>query len=284
MATNLNLPQDTAPRAFAVVPPVAGRGVPSPHDELDALRREFAEVYRELYEAVQMQRKLSGPRQLRRRDFDLAAEIFPVRHLSGDFCTIADCGDSVLLAIGDIEGKGLAAGMWFTEVMGFVRSCGELSRDPAAAVEAINFQMCTHPVRPPLTSLFLARLHPASGTLYYCNAGHPAPLLARASGEMEFLRDGGVVLGVLPQARFSVGRMTLRPGDALVGFSDGLTECRNAEGEEFGAERLVTELNRAEPASAASVLFSIVGAVQDFAGSHCREDDFGLMVVLRDRE
>lgn len=248
-------------------------------EQLSQLRLEFAEVYRELYEGTQMQRTLSGPRMLRRGRFEIAAEIFPVRHLSGDFFNVSDLGDTMLLAVGDIAGKGLLAGMWFTHLLGLTSTYGESAEDPADALAAINRHMCNSRRKPPLTSMFLARLHWPSGELRYCNAGHPAPVLLRAGGEVELLRDGGVVLGVLPEGRFGCGRMLLAPGDTLVGFSDGLLECRNAEGEEFGMERVLAQVAHASHASTSAMLFSIIGAAQDFAGSQTREDDCTLMVL-----
>lgn len=247
--------------------------------QLDRLRLDFADFYRELYEAAQMQRKLSGPRRLRRGDFEIAAEMFPVRHLSGDFFSISDVGSSTLLAIGDIAGKGLSAGMWFTCLLGLTRMYGESLADPGQALAAMNAHMCESSPAPPLTSVFLARLDWASHELLYCNAGHPAPVLLRGSGSHEFLNAGGPVLGAVPQAGFAGARVRVDPGDTLVGYSDGLLECCNERDEEFGVEGLVRELFKPAPDSISERLFSIIGAAQDFAGSHAREDDCTLMVV-----
>ena len=78
-------------------------------DQLAALRRENDDLHRTLFEAAHAQRKLCGPRYLRRDSFEIASEIFPVRHLSGDFISIFDFEDDLVFAIGDIAGKGLSA-------------------------------------------------------------------------------------------------------------------------------------------------------------------------------
>lgn len=248
-------------------------------EQLAALRLEFADLYRELYETAQMQRKLSGPRLLRRGDFEIAAEIFPVRHLSGDFFNVSDLGTTTLLAVGDIAGKGLLASMWFTHLLGLTRMYGEVVDDPAVALAVMNRQMCVATPAAPLTSMFMARLDWTTGELLYCNAGHPAPILLQHNGDARFLREGGPVLGALPDAKYQSSRVWLRSGDSLVGYSDGLLECRNDDGEEFGIERVLHELMKAEPASSTATLFSIIGAAQDFAGTQAREDDCTLMVV-----
>jgi sigma-B regulation protein RsbU (phosphoserine phosphatase) len=115
--------------------------------------------------------------------------------------------------------------------------------------------------------------------LLYSNAGHPAPVLLRADGTLELLSEGGPLLGVTPVATFQSVRLTLEPGDTLLAFSDGLPECSNECDEEFETDRIVKESRKATSLSTSEMLFSIVGAAQDFAGTHAREDDCTLMVA-----
>jgi serine phosphatase RsbU (regulator of sigma subunit) len=251
--------------------------------QLDDARLGLAEIYRELYEAAQMQRRHSGPHSLRRGGFDIAAELFPVRHVSGDFFNISDLGDTHLLAIGDIAGKGLAAAMWFTHLLGLTRQHAESCNDPAEAMAAINLHLCAQASGPPLTTMFLARLNWHTGEFVYCNAGHPAPLLVRSDGAVDFLDHGGPVLGAVHNAAYANKSIATEPGDFWVGFSDGLTECRNHRSEEFGVQRIFDAVKVNPRESASRVLFSLVGAVQDFAGTQLREDDFALMVVRNNR-
>jgi serine phosphatase RsbU (regulator of sigma subunit) len=247
--------------------------------QLATVRLEFAELYRELFEAAQMQRSMSGPRVLRRGQFEMTAELFPVRHLSGDFFSISDCGNTTLLAIGDICGKGLLAGMWFTYMLGLARKYGEAIPSPGAALKALNRHLCTATPTPPLTSLFLARLDHDRGELLYSNAGHPTPVLVSNNGTAQLLCEGGPVLGVVRNAKFETGKVAFNPGDALVEFTDGLIECRNEQGEEFGMDRLLSESQKAVGSPATDMLFSLIGAAQDFVGTRPREDDCTLMVV-----
>lgn len=262
----------------------AGHTRSSAEEQLAALQLAFAEVCRELYEAAQMQRQMSGPRLLRRGDFEIAAEIFPVRHLSGDFFNVSELGTTTLLAMGDIAGKGVMAGMWFTHLLGLTRMYGESISDPAQAMAALNQQMCVSAWAPPLTSIFLARLDWTNGDLAYCNAGHPAPVLLRANGDVEFLNVGGLVLGAVASVPFVGARVVLEPGDTLIGFSDGLLECCNEHDEQFGVERVIDKARNALSGEMApALLFSIIGAAQDFAGTLSRTDDCSMMVVRRGR-
>jgi serine phosphatase RsbU (regulator of sigma subunit) len=250
--------------------------------ELAATRSELAEVHRELFEAAQMQRRMSGPRQLRRGEFEIAAEMFPIHHLSGDFFSIIDAGETTLFAIGDIAGKGLRAGMWFTHLLGLARMYSESIADPGDALAAINRQMCRVDSPPPLTSLFLAQLHWMTGEVVYSNAGHPAALLLGGDGSLERLATGGPLLGAVPGARFESAAVHLMAGDTLLAFTDGLLECCDQSMEEFGEQRVVdTVRGTRTEASVSELLFSVVGAAQDFAGSQPRADDCTLIALCR---
>ncbi len=216
--------------------------------KLAALQEDYADLHAALFDAAQVHRRLCAPRLVRRGDFEIASEIFAVRHLPGDFFTVVDAGGSVILALGDVCGHGLAAGMWTTHLVGLV------GMHTAAS---------------------------ATGTLDYCSAGHPPALLLRADGQLESLSEGGPLLGVLPAASFARGRLQLRAGDVLLACSDGILESRNSSDQEFGYERLEAQLRRAPTGSADGVLFSVLGAVQDFAVASELADDTSLVVVRR---
>ena len=248
-------------------------------NELAALHRQQGDLQQALFSAAQLQRKLCSTRELRRGRFEISSEVFAVRHISGDFYNLLDLGSDLVLAVGDIAGKGFLAGLWFTHLIGLLRNHAASVPGPAAATAAINRDLFLIQPEPPMTALFLGRLDPHNGDFIYCNAGQPAGLLLRRNGSVENLREGGPMLGALPHATFNCGRVRLESGDTLVIFSDGLTECRNSREEEFGTRGLLAAARAASGSSANSMLFSILGAVQDFAGNHPRGDDLTLMVL-----
>jgi sigma-B regulation protein RsbU (phosphoserine phosphatase) len=250
-------------------------------EQLENLRREHDELLRTMFEAAQLQRRLCGPRHLRRKSCEIATEIFPVRHLSGDFAGVFDWGADLVLALGDIAGKGLQAALWFTHLVSVLRLHLMAHRDPAAALQAVNRDLCGAKTAPPLTTLFLARLNPSTGEITYCNAGHPPTLLLRREGPVEMLREAGPVLGAIAEASYTNGESRLQYGDTLLGYSDGILESRNLAGAEFGMERLVEAARRAARSSASAALFSVLAAAEDFASDQPREDDVALVVVHR---
>jgi len=250
-------------------------------DQLAALRRENDDLHRILFEAAHAQRKLCGPRHLRRGSFELASEIFPVRHLSGDFICIFDYEDDLALAIGDIAGKGLSAAMWFSHFVSLIQAQFAEYGDPASTLAAMNRHLLQTNLEIPLSTLFLARLDTASGEIVYCNAGHPPSFLVRHERAPEVLSQGGPILGVVPGASFVNGKATMLPGDLLIGYSDGAVECRNSFGAELGRRGLLDAVQNSFGSAATATLFSVLAAVEDFAGSHAREDDVALIVVHR---
>jgi sigma-B regulation protein RsbU (phosphoserine phosphatase) len=252
------------------------------HLKLAALQKEYADLHAALFEATQAHRRLCAPRLVRRDDFEIASEIFAVRYLPGDFFTVEEASSGLILALGDICGHGLAAGMWTTHLVRLVGAHTAASPEPEAIVTGVNRDLCRKSSAPPqLATLFLARLDPATGRLDYCSAGHPPAMLLRADGQLESLSVGGPLVGVLPEASFARGCVELRAGDVLLAYSDGILESRDNADQEFGYERLEAELRRAQTGSADAVLFSVLGAVQDFAAARAQLDDMSLVVIRR---
>jgi len=266
-------------------PPRRRRPTATPRQELElklaALQKDYADLHTAIFEAAQVHRRLCAPRLVRQGDFEIASEIFAVRHLPGDFFTVKTTSAGVILALGDICGKGLAAGMWTTHLVGLVATHAAVSSEPEAIVGGVNRDVCGMGSVVPLASLFLARLDPITGKLDYCSAGHPPALLLRANGELELLSDGGLLLGVTSNAPYTSGRVELRSGDVLLTYSDGVLESVNKADEEFGYARIESQLRQSQTNSADAVLFSVLGAVQDFAATRPLVDDMSLAIVRR---
>jgi serine phosphatase RsbU (regulator of sigma subunit) len=269
----------------SLMPSVPPRSSNMPlHEELNALRREKLDLHAQLFEAAQIQRKLSGARQLRHGCLHFASEVFAARFLSGDFTMFSQNDSKVFAAHGDIAGKGIAAGMWFTNLAGLLQSYGRPDSDPAKIASEVNRHLCyLRPVAPFVTA-FVAQIDCHLGELTYCNAGHFPPILLRANGRTELLEKGGPLLGAIEHAEFDSGKLVLEPGDTLVAYSDGVLECRNPSGEEFGLDRLLGALRHAAQPSAQAALMTLLAVVQDFANGTPLCDDVSVTVIQRDAE
>jgi sigma-B regulation protein RsbU (phosphoserine phosphatase) len=127
--------------------------------------------------------------------------------------------------------------------------------------------------------MVLAWLDWQRGELTYSNAGHFCPLIARENGKVERLAAGGAALAAIPHAEFESARVAFSPSDLLVAYSDGLIECQNGKEQEFGEMRLLAQMRRVRQLPAGKALFSIIGAVQDFAETTPRKDDLSLLLI-----
>src|ERR1044071_306256 len=112
-------------RAVEVATPAPVRQRQRRHElaeKLAVLQKDYADLHTAIFEAAQVHRRLCAPRLVRAGDFEIASEIFAVRHLPGDFFTVRSHNDETIFALGDISGKGLAAGMWTTHVVGLTNN------------------------------------------------------------------------------------------------------------------------------------------------------------------
>src|SRR5215471_19417036 len=155
---------------------------PASESHLPVSADEIKALYGEVFEALQVPRRLSGPRRVRRGPFEIASEIFPVGYFSGDFVSVFDAGGATYFALGDIAGKGLTAAMWFTHVMGLVRTYSASVISPEGVLAAVNRDLCALGSGVPLTTMVLARLDWRRGQLMYSNGGHFVPFIHRANG------------------------------------------------------------------------------------------------------
>jgi sigma-B regulation protein RsbU (phosphoserine phosphatase) len=169
--------------------------------------------------------------------------------------------------------------MWFLHILGTIRRHLATLGDPAAAISAVDRDLRLTGFEIPLTTLLVARLNLANGELTYCNAGHP-PALLIGNSRVQELSLGGPVLGSISQAAFVNGTATVRTGDTLLAYSDGIVEARNRSGVEFGAAGLLraTACASSEPSE---MLFSVLASVEDFLQSRHQEDDIALVVLHR---
>ena len=191
-------------------------------------------------------------------------------------------GASTALVISDIPFQGPVGAVRMGYLDGEVVVNPSMSKMADSQLDLVVAGTADAIVIAPATADLLAKLDPITGFVKYCSAGHPPALLLRANGELELLSEGGVLPGVVPAASFVEGSVHLSAGDVLLVCSDGILESLNDADQEFGYTRLEAQLRRAQVGAADAVLFSVLGAVQDFAAARPLVDDMSLVVVRRD--
>jgi sigma-B regulation protein RsbU (phosphoserine phosphatase) len=244
------------------------------------------QVEEQLAMARLVQFDLLPPGKLLTRDLEFAAQCVPAWQVGGDFYDAFETDDhQIALILGDVSGKGLSAALVMGVVQGAVHASS--GTGPAAnheqSAERLNQLLCLKTARERFVSLVWCYFDPIASVLGYINAGHLPPLLvhqtATGSFEVERLDEGGPVLGVLPGATYRQTRVSIRPGDLLVVFSDGILEAANALDEEFGEDRILDAVKKNWAGSPTEICDAVLAQVRTFLGKELPHDDQTLMVV-----
>lgn len=196
-----------------------------------------------------------------------------------DVFTLPD--DRVVIAVGDVAGKGLGAALLVSSMLPLLRGLAGPGLDPAALVtrlDAVLFAV-TEPVR--YATLFLGVLDPATGRLDYVNAGHNPPYLVRLDGKVETLPPTGMPVALVGEGTWTNGAAWLRAGDLLALFTDGIPEAWNVADEDYGDERLRDVLVAARGLPAAEVRDAVLNDLAAFVGEAPASDDVTLVLVRR---
>ncbi|MCM2257155.1 MAG: SpoIIE family protein phosphatase [Vicinamibacteria bacterium] len=244
-----------------------------------------ARFTREVEIAREVQEQLY-PRDLPRvPGLDLAGHCRPARGVGGDYYDFLSLDDGRIgIAIGDISGKGIPAALLMASLQASLRSqtIGGARGDLATLMGNLN--RLIHDASPSnrYATFFYAEYDPSNGRLAYVNAGHNAPMLFRAGGgPPERLEVGGPVIGLLPIAAYVEGAALLRPGDALLGFTDGISEAMDPSDEEWGEERMAAAFEACAGLAAAPAVERMIEAADGFAAGAPQYDDMTVIVVRR---
>jgi len=210
----------------------------------------------------------------------------PANTVGGDFYDILPQPDGrVFVALGDVAGKASPAALLMALLLAMLRTLLDEGLEPSALVERLNVQICRHAPASRFITLFLARYDPATGRMEFVNAGQTPPLLRRHAGSFDRLATGGIALGMFPGSTYETGETWLAPGDALVMYSDGITEAEDPAGEPFdeaGLERTLALYPGAFPdASASTIGRSLMEAVDRHRRDSRLSDDLTLLVLTR---
>jgi phosphoserine phosphatase RsbU/P len=236
----------------------------------------------ELRTASNIQRRLLPEAPSKIPGFTFVGTNQPSRTVSGDYYDFLVRPDGrIYFVIADVSGKGVAAGLMMAGLQVAFRIFAKSNPDPATLATQLNAALHETLPRSKFVTLFLGRLETATGAVEYVNAGHTPPLWLRRSG-VEEVTAGDILLGVITAASYRSHRMQLEPGDALVLFTDGVTEAQNSSGAELGAASLASALRSVHGKSADDVAHAIGEAVRMHAGdADTLDDDVTVVVISR---
>jgi serine phosphatase RsbU (regulator of sigma subunit) len=246
---------------------------------VESLRLSEA-VRREVEIAAGIQRSLLPHGTPTVRGATVAALCVPAANVGGDYYDFySDDAGRVSLVIADVAGHSIGSALMMAMARTILRRELHEGSDPAAVIHSTNAALFDDLVRSSLfLTVFCVRFDPATGVLEYANGGHNPPLLRRASGDAFELDADGAAVGILREVEFERGRLHLGRGDALLLYTDGVTEALSATGEQFGEERLREIFTDMPPQELVDAVYS---AARAHAGVGSSQGDDITLVALR---
>jgi phosphoserine phosphatase RsbU/P len=252
------------------------------HERLLDERLEKRRMEEELKVASEIQMRLQPVAPPDLKGWNMAAVSFPCREIGGDYYDYIPRRDGKLvLAVGDVSGKGTGAALLMSSVHAAVRAQSQTKSSISEVMAQTNSYIYENSPSSKYLTLFYSVLDPLTGELAYSNGGHNTPLLMRPSGEMVKLDVGGLPVGLMPDICYDEDRVQFREGDVLVIYSDGITESVNLEDEEFGETRLIEVVKNNLHRSASGIRDRIEEAVSRFVGKAAAVDDMTVMIIKR---
>jgi sigma-B regulation protein RsbU (phosphoserine phosphatase) len=248
-------------------------------DDARATKRRDAKQQRELEEARLIQRGLLPTALPQLPGLDLASSWQPANGVGGDCFDALPFGSAALgLSVADVAGKGVPAALLMSNLQAAVRAFAQDGALPSAVCASVNRLLCRNMAPGRFVTFCYARIDVEAGRITYANAGHNPPLLIHADGTAEQLAPGGTVLGVFTESTYEPGEFPIQRGDRLVFYTDGITESRNAGGDEYAEERLLDAARRHRTLPAPQMLAALLAEITTFNGG-TYDDDATLIIA-----
>ncbi|MBV5336388.1 serine/threonine-protein phosphatase [bacterium] len=254
---------------------------------------QLTHLVRDLREALEDKRKLISLQQ----ELEIAANMqlsilpreFPdlpmlAKEVGGDFYDVFDVRDGVLgVVIADVSGKGIPAAFFMLISRTMLRTVAADGRGPAETLSRLNNLLSAENEQMMFVTIFYAEIELATGVATYCSGGHNPPFVTRADGAVTMVdKTAGIALATFPDLPYSEKTLTLKAGDTLFLYTDGVSEAFAADEAMFGEDRLRDVLALAPPRSAEEALRRVMTAVSDFTvGAEQSDDITGLAVHWR---
>ena len=247
--------------------------------------KEKEKLESELEIARQVQAQLFPREVPKLKTLELAGVCHPARVVSGDYYDFIPLDSrSTALVIGDISGKGISAALLMASVQSSLHAQLTIGKNggisTATLVSRLNRQLYENTPPEKYATFYCGLYDDQSGLLAYTNAGHLAPLLIRQQNVIR-LESNGMAVGLFPEAPYEQNVLQLCAGDLLTAFTDGITETENANGEQFGEQRLSDLIVRYRERPLDEISRIVTDAVRNWASDIDMQDDTTIVLARR---
>ncbi len=243
---------------------------------------EKCRMEREMAVAAQIQRNFLPREEPRLEGYEICGGNRGCYQIGGDYYDFIPLEDGRLgVAIADVSGCGVGPSLLMASLRASLHAELGARKDVAALASRLNDFVHKSSESHTFITFFFGILDPAAGEMTYVNAGHNPPIHLEAGGGVRRLESTGFCLGMFSGVEYGSGSVRLAPGDLLCLFTDGITEGRKADREDFGEERLLAILRGNAGLDARDVMAKVFDEVRDFTGCADPSDDMTLVLVRR---
>lgn len=243
---------------------------------------EAEKMKRELQLAAKLQQDFFPKENPSCENYEIAGKNIPCQEVGGDyydFISIDPC--HLGIAIADVSGKGMSASLLMASLRASLHAEVHTGYDLGAMVLKLNDFVHRSSAINQFITFFYCELDKKTSELRYINAGHNPPLMVKPRAGINSLDSSGLCLGMLPSVSYDLKTLAFDPGDILLLFTDGITESRNKNNEEFGVERLGAIVQTQGRTSAFDLTQTILKELNEFTANADPADDRTLVVIKR---
>ena len=202
----------------------------------------------------------------------------PTRVVSGDYYDFISLNQNKLeIALSDVCGHGFPAALLMSNLQAIFRITAVHNHSPKEVCKHLNDVLIDYEIAEKFTSFFYGILDIEKKEFTYSNAGHPPPIILRGEKEIIHLSNGGLLLGVDPNALYEQSTIKLEHGDSILFYTDGIVETRNLLGEEFGESRLIDFYQKNKNLDEYNFKQNFLDDINKFSSSNI-DDDITLVV------
>ncbi len=216
-----------------------------------------------------------------RKEFDLYALMHPAKEVGGDFYDFFLVNeDKLAVIVADVSGKGVPAALFMVIAKTLIKNYTQMDMEPSEVFTTVNHLLCDGNDAGLFVTAWMGVLEIETGKLTYVNAGHNPPLIKRAGGNFEYLRERtGFVLAGMDGIKYRQNTFDLHPGDRIFLYTDGVTESTNEHEELYGEERLQHFLNNHETGNTEEILDALRKDLRDFSNEAPQFDDITMLLL-----
>jgi phosphoserine phosphatase RsbU/P len=212
---------------------------------------------------------------------EFGALLEPAREVGGDLYGICAAGpERLVIFLGDVSGKGIPASMFMVRAISLSRLLAREIAEPERILARLNDELAADNPSGMFVTFLCGVFEPGSGRLALANAGHCRPVLLPAGQAPRWaVKNLGTALGFEPGLEFERTELTLGEGDAMIFYTDGVSEAFNPQEECYGTDRLLTDAGAFAGQSAPAITVGLLQKVRAFAGSAPQSDDIAILVL-----